>query len=1754
MIYKKCKKLIALLLCLMVFFTNTSLTAMASEIEKSKLSDAVASGSFILTAAVKNETIIEPEEVFYQEGDTIRDALKNSSHTFTGIDSGVFISVIDGMEGSYSIFTNDQSYDLDRSAEEIKTLEFTELVQEEIDFTDRDTLLIYMNTYRNLDPDVLAYVPAAKTYAAALEGLRTANADTRRLYQNLKEAVEDYDKTFSGEDITVNVTATQGNTVLKDPELTFTDENGYQRTAKGSQIKLGKQGTYHFTVSDGGYNRSEGTVEIDQDTYALNVALPDGEWFGEFQVTRPDFTDASETSRVSYKGTQDPDTHTAEYFIEDSYGYQRGLDGELLYLYAEQGTDLPDPSSVTLHTVYTGLDGNEKGETLTSWESIYAQLSAALDYGMEGREIALEAWYDTENDGQAYRMIQSYALTLARIPTCLNILITDEQGTSLLNGFYGKTYEYDVHTSSKTLTVSPTFFEEEGSSAVILCNETEVSGNTMTLKNGSNTVSVIVSHTNGQKNTYLFHVTLSDACTVTLKLENPKDTVAVFNENDSLITPVNGTTYDLTPGETYYYTATKDQYYHTTAQFTAKNGLTVTVAEPVKESAFTDLCFYNIGNIKQRTEILPDQEISSSVFEYTYHASDALSGNAYLQATPDNDYELTARYYGTPSKDGSRRFYETAVSKTVDPEQAATTLNKVYIQGSTGQTITLRASKTKDSCIYYQDITLHLNRLLSLTELTVSTEAGECLLFDAQSSMVAFDRDRLEYYLYVPTETTALSLNGSFYNKDDSGYYALVNDKRYDELSDIAVELNGKDGKTDILIQVCNENEQAMSRTYQLHVIQKEQIRVKFQVSPKDALVYVVDQTDGSRIYPDETGTFSLMPGFKYSYTVTAYGYVGKTVTDFQPDASAESKKVTIFLTEAEKNTSLKELDSTWPTFRDPNNNTVLDEKLPTKAEDAVLYWATGKDSDDTDEIIDGFDGYCGHPILVDDHLYTYDNNRIFKINTVTGEIEAVSEDTLIAKSSFAIQGMTYGEGMVFVGLSNGSVQAFNADTLESLWVYQDTLGGQPNSPITYKDGYVYTGFWISESKNANFVCISVTDEDPSDHYESKLASWIYQQKGGFYWSGAYITDEFMLIGTDDGENGYDIGYAHLLSLDPKTGELFDDLTMPHTGDIRSSITYDADGTKDYYFTSKGGYLYRVSASEEGIIDHDSLKWVYLENGTSQRSMSTSTPTVYNGRAYVGVSGSAQFTAYSGHNISVIDLETMSIAYQVPTKGYPQTSGVLTTAYDKGNGEVYVYFFDNYKPGKLRAFSDRPGQTELKDITKETYQTASGEAIMDTGYVLFTPADAQSEYAICSPVVDEYGTMYFRNDSNYMMAVGSVIETIEITKQPKKTSYRIGDVFCPDGMEVTATYRNGTTRDITDYVSYSKEPLTAEDTEFSITFEHVMYQDRDGEIGVEYTAPMAMIRLNIGEDNTPEANISRLFGKDRYATGLAVADELKEVLGVDKFETVIIATGTSSADALSGSYLASVKHAPILLTNGKPENIAQLHAYIKENVKEGAVLYILGGYKAVPKEVETIEGYEICRLSGSTRYETNLKILTETGIHGQDTLLIATGKDFADSLSASATARPILLLKPGTALNEEQTAIIESFRSGKIRIIGGTGAVSAEIEKELTDSGMEVKRLSGKGRYETSVAVAEEFFDAPDMAVLAYGKNFPDGLCGGPLAAALNAPLLLAKEGSETAAADYVQKNEIVSGYVLGGTGAISEETVEVVFGFAETK
>lgn len=289
--------------------------------------------------------------------------------------------------------------------------------------------------------------------------------------------------------------------------------------------------------------------------------------------------------------------------------------------------------------------------------------------------------------------------------------------------------------------------------------------------------------------------------------------------------------------------------------------------------------------------------------------------------------------------------------------------------------------------------------------------------------------------------------------------------------------------------------------------------------------------------------------------------------------------------------------------------------------------------------------------------------------------------------------------------------------------------------------------------------------------------------------------------------------------------------------------------------------------------------------------------------------------------------------------------------------------------------------------------------------------------------------------------------------------------------------------------------------------------------------------------------VVRIAGAGRIDTSLSIADIYKEIIGVDKFKAVVVATGKNFADALPGSYLAVQNDAPILLTSdARMDDIA---AYIKANMEKTGKVYILGGEAAVSASLEKkLVGYKFERLAGANRYETNLKILKAAGVADGE-MIVATGRDFADSLSASAVKTPILMVK--NELTEEQRTYLNSLDIDEFYIVGGTGAVSEQVMKELKTYGS-VERISGANRRETSVAVAEKFFDEPASAVVASASNFPDGLCGGPLAAALNVPLILTVNNKVNEADTYATYNDIHNGYVLGGSSALSDKSVVNVF------
>ena len=803
----------------------------------------------------------------------------------------------------------------------------------------------------------------------------------------------------------------------------------------------------------------------------------------------------------------------------------------------------------------------------------------------------------------------------------------------------------------------------------------------------------------------------------------------------------------------------------------------ITVAEaPVEKSGLLSALKVTNGTSATASVYSMTPEFNSEIHEYTITIPDIRSSVA-LWATLS---ELAAPGSTIMAKWTNTKG-EVKTQVITSGKSSGQNIPLAVATKGTGNTVTVEVVSSGKT----ENYVINIVRTRSLSDLTASV--GNQVL----TISPAFNNSIFEYAVDVPQSADSITVNPTAYGTYAESYEVKVQGKPVNEGESKEVILTG--AKTDIEILVYHKD--GTHGSYTLTVNKVAESMVAFKTSPENALVYLVD-SNGVRIPADSNGQYTLLSGNEYTYTITAAGYIGQ-----KNIFKAESGEIEISLDKATENTAIiPTIEAEWKNFRgNDENNAVVEAKTPTTADEATLYWAS--------KYGDGWDtGAPSSPILVDGYLVFTSRTSIVKMDTVTGEI--VATGNMATTSAFNITPPTYADGMIFVALANGIVQAFNADTLESLWIYRDPLKGQPNSPIAYKDGYIYTGFWNGEQKEANLVALSATDEDTTNTQEEKLASWTYNQMGGFYWAGAYVNDNYLLVGTDDGQSGYTSQTSNLLSINTRTGKVIDQISGLNA-DIRSSVSYDKT-TDRFYFASKGGSFYSVKVNADGIIDKNSLKSLDLGG------MSTSTPVVYNGRAYVGVSGTSQFAAYSGHNITVIDLNSWSIAYTCATQGYPQTSGLLTTAYEKETGYVYVYFVDNYTPGKIRVIKDKSGQRVMEEDVSLTYAP-----------ILFTPKGAQAQYAISSPIVDEYGTIYFKNDSAHLMALGSKIEAIEVINAPERLLYKDGEVFEATGMKVIAHLANGLTKDITDYVSYSTNALTTDDTDVTIEFTHVLYQDTD---------------------------------------------------------------------------------------------------------------------------------------------------------------------------------------------------------------------------------------------------------------------------------------------------------------------------------------
>lgn len=184
------------------------------------------------------------------------------------------------------------------------------------------------------------------------------------------------------------------------------------------------------------------------------------------------------------------------------------------------------------------------------------------------------------------------------------------------------------------------------------------------------------------------------------------------------------------------------------------------------------------------------------------------------------------------------------------------------------------------------------------------------------------------------------------------------------------------------------------------------------------------------------------------------------------------------------------------------------------------------------------------------------------------------------------------------------------------------------------------------------------------------------------------------------------------------------------------------------------------------------------------------------------------------------------------------------------------------------------------------------------------------------------------------------------------------------------------------------------------------------------------------------------------------------------------------------------------------------------------------------------------RLFGSDRYKTAVAI-SQKGWKTSQYAILARGDDFADALCAGPLAKkygaPILLTQPDR-LNADVLAELKRLGVKNVFIVGGTGAVSSNVEDALKSAGIiKAERIYGADRYETSVKIAEKLGKF-DKIALATGSDFPDALSISAVAAKLGMPILLTgKDSMPGKVKQYIDSKQISKTYVIGGTAVIND-------------
>ncbi|QKF07765.1 leucine-rich repeat protein [Berryella wangjianweii] len=276
---------------------------------------------------------------------------------------------------------------------------------------------------------------------------------------------------------------------------------------------------------------------------------------------------------------------------------------------------------------------------------------------------------------------------------------------------------------------------------------------------------------------------------------------------------------------------------------------------------------------------------------------------------------------------------------------------------------------------------------------------------------------------------------------------------------------------------------------------------------------------------------------------------------------------------------------------------------------------------------------------------------------------------------------------------------------------------------------------------------------------------------------------------------------------------------------------------------------------------------------------------------------------------------------------------------------------------------------------------------------------------------------------------------------------------------------------------------------------------------------------------------------------------------------VVLATSEGYWDALTAAGLAGLEGAPVLMTaSGSLSD--QTRGLLKEMAPTR--VYLAGGSAAVSDavadQVRAVTGVQPERVMGATATGTAVQIFKRGASVGRgwgNEAIIATNDGYWDALAAAPYAYakriPILLTEGSSSIAQETLDALRDAGITKVRIMGGTAAVSRTVEQQLASAGISVEqRFAGQSAVHTALLFAqfelEQGMTVRNMGV-ATNDGYWDALAGAALCGSRNSVLALVDDAKADLVAEFARRHQAELGrcYVFGGTAAVSPHVFDMM-------